>query len=181
MRYVIVDLEATCWQKGTRPGRMEIIEIGAVMLASAAGDVTSEFARFVRPVQEPTLSEFCIHLTGIQQDDVDHAATFAEVLPDFTRWIGPEAYTLCSWGAYDLRQFNVDCSRHGLPVPPAFGHHLNLKQLFAEQNGIKPCGMKAALARLSIPLGGRHHRAIDDARNIAEIALVILPQWEKDP
>jgi len=26
MRYVIVDLEATCWEKGTSPDKMEIIE-----------------------------------------------------------------------------------------------------------------------------------------------------------
>jgi inhibitor of KinA sporulation pathway (predicted exonuclease) len=179
MGYVIADLEATCWEKGTTPHRMEIIEIGAVTLSSASGEVMSEFGEFVRPIREPILSEFCIRLTGIQQGDVDRAGTFTEVFPRFLEWIGPAPYTLCSWGAYDLGQFRVDCKRHGLSMPAAFGRHLNLKQAFADLEGIKPCGMKGALRRLDIPLKGEHHRAIDDARNIAKIARVILPRVEQ--
>jgi inhibitor of KinA sporulation pathway (predicted exonuclease) len=178
MRYVIADLEATCWEKGTNPARMEIIEIGAVMLPSAAGEVESEFAEVVRPVREPVLSDFCIQLTGIRQIDVDEADTFREVFAKFLEWIGSEPYTLCSWGAYDLRQFRVDCKRHGILLPETFKRHLNLKQVFADLESIKPCGMKGALRRLKIPLEGRHHRAIDDARNIARIARIVLPRVE---
>jgi inhibitor of KinA sporulation pathway (predicted exonuclease) len=181
MRYVIADLEATCWEKGTKPARMEIIEIGAVMLPSAAGEVVDAFAETVRPVREPVLSDFCLQLTGIRQSDVDRADTFLGVFPRFVEWIGPEAYTLCSWGAYDLRQFRVDCKRHGIPLPEGFEQHLNLKQAFADLESIKPCGMKGALRRLEIPLEGRHHRAIDDARNIAKIARIVLPRLEDEP
>jgi len=35
MQYIIVDLEATCWEKGGRQDRMETIEIGAARLRSA--------------------------------------------------------------------------------------------------------------------------------------------------
>jgi 3'-5' exoribonuclease 1 len=179
MRYVIVDLEATCWEKGTRPGRMEIIEIGAVILPSASGEATSEFGEFVCPVMRPILSEFCIKLTGIQQNDIEGAGTFPDVFPRFIEWIGPEQYVLCSWGAYDLRQFQTDCRRHQLTFPQEFKQHLNMKRLFAEQEGIKPCTMKEALWRLKIPLTGKHHRAIDDALNIAKIARIILPRMEE--
>jgi inhibitor of KinA sporulation pathway (predicted exonuclease) len=58
MQYIIVDLEATCWDGGSRE-RMEIIEIGAVRLASAEGPTDGEFARFVHPIAEPILSDFC--------------------------------------------------------------------------------------------------------------------------
>ena len=50
MRHVVVDLEATCWENVRDPGRMEIIEIGAVLLGSSAGPVEKEFCEFVRPV-----------------------------------------------------------------------------------------------------------------------------------
>jgi inhibitor of KinA sporulation pathway (predicted exonuclease) len=39
VRFVVVDLEATCWEKGANPARMEIIEIGAA-------NSVSSFARF---------------------------------------------------------------------------------------------------------------------------------------
>ncbi len=179
MRYLIVDLEATCWEKGTNPSRMEIIEIGAVWLAAENTSSTLEFARFVRPIIEPTLSAFCTQLTSIRQQDVDEADDFSLVFPAFLDWIGPEPFTLCSWGAYDLNQFRVDCQRHHLAFPSTFERHLNLKRAFADWKGIKPCGMKAALGILGLPLEGQHHRGIDDARNIARIARVLLPQLER--
>ena len=181
MRYLIADLEATCWEKGTSPDRMEIIEIGAVMLGDLVSEAVSEFNAFVRPIDEPLLSGFCVDLTGIRQSDVSAAETFAEVFPRFLAWIGAQPFILCSWGQYDLSQFRVDCRRHHIAMPAAFEQHLNLKKLFAEQEGIRPCGMKGALRRLNIPLTGAHHRAIDDARNIAKLARIVLPRIQPLP
>lgn len=178
MNYVIVDLEATCWRERYSPARMETIEIGAVMLASALGPAVREFAEFVRPVEEPTLSRFCTELTSIQQSDVDRADTFPAVFARFVEWIGGEPYTLCSWGAYDVRQFRLDCERHSVPFPAGFARHVNVKLEFARLRGIERCGMDAALRHLGLPLEGTHHRGIDDARNIARIALTLLPQLE---
>lgn len=180
MQYIIVDLEATCWKKGTLPDRMEIIEIGAVMLDSSSGPVTAEFAEFVKPIQEPFLSDFCRELTTIRQEDVDSADTFQPVFQRFLNWIGDEPFRLCSWGAYDLRQFTIDCERHGIPFPASFTHHINLKKAFADLRGIKPCGMKGALFMLGMSLEGQHHRGIDDARNIAKVAQLVLPQIEHE-
>ena len=180
MRYVIVDLEATCWEKGTRPDRMEIIEIGAAMLESAAGPVSGEFGVFVRPVASLELSEFCTQLTSIRQEDVDAAETFPMVFPEFVKWIGDAPFRLCSWGAYDLNQFRKDCERHGIPLPPSFENHINLKREFSRLREVRPTGMKGALRMLEIPLEGTHHRGADDARNIAKIAQILLPQIEAE-
>ena len=176
MNYVIVDLEATCWVKGTRPGRQEIIEIGAIFLESKTLKIVKEFQSFVKPIARPDLSEFCKELTSIQQSDVDSASDFKTVLIKFLEWIGNDSYTLCSWGAYDIRQFKTDCRRHDIQFPESFHNHLNLKKMFAELKNCKPCVMKQALRTLNIPLDGTHHRGIDDARNLAKIARIILPQ-----
>jgi inhibitor of KinA sporulation pathway (predicted exonuclease) len=40
--------------------------------------------------------------------------------------------------------------------------------------------MKEALRFMSLPLEGRHHRGIDDARNIARPAMWILPRMARD-
>jgi 3'-5' exoribonuclease 1 len=175
MRYVVVDLEATCWEQSS-PDRMEIIEIGAVLLESAGGPVSREFDAFVQPVESPQLSEFCTRLTSIRQEDVDGAETFPVVFRRFLEWIGPEPFTLCSWGAYDLNQFRKDCRRHGVELPPAFERHVNLKQEHARLRRVRPMGMAKALAKEGISLEGTHHRGLDDARNIAKLAQIILPQ-----
>ena len=177
MRFVIVDLEATCWMRPADPQRMEIIEIGAVLIDSKTGPVQKEFSSFVRPLNEPILSAFCMGLTGIQQREIDKADDFSKVFPRFLHWIGPQPYRLCSWSTFDLNQFKTDCARHGLPLPPQFSNHLNLKQEFARLYGIPPCGVKRALALSRLPSAGKPHRGLDDARNVARLALkIILPR-----
>jgi len=179
VQYIIVDLEATCWEKGTHPARMEIIEIGAVLLPSAQGVQTSEFCAFVKPVVAPILSDFCKQLTSIRQQDIDQADTFDVVFPTFLEWIGTEEFTICSWGNYDIEQFRTDCKRHNIAFPESFERHINLKQEFAMWKNIKRCGMKTALNMMSLPLEGTHHRGIDDARNIARLATMMLPPIEE--
>jgi 3'-5' exoribonuclease 1 len=178
MRYVIVDLEATCWEKGTSPDKMETIEIGAVLLETCSGPVSQEFASFVKPVASLTLSKFCTELTSIRQEDVDQADHFWAVFPRFVQWIGDEPFRLCSWGAYDLNQLSKDCERHRMELPQSFENHVNLKKEFSRLFDVKPTGMKRALAMMKIALDGTHHRGIDDARNIAKLAQTILPKVE---
>jgi 3'-5' exoribonuclease 1 len=163
---VVVDLEATCWREGNI-NASEIIEIGAVRL-TPAGAPADRFQTFVRPVEQPVLSEFCVQLTHIQQVDVDAAPTFPAALEAFADWAdaaGP--YVLASWGEYDKNQLRRDCHRHGVTYP--FGRHVNLKKVHAQHVGASPCGMARALAQAGLPLLGTHHRGIDDAVNIARI------------
>lgn len=176
MRYVICDLEATCWEKDTSITRQEIIEIGAVMLSSEVGPAVGEFAEFVRPLSEPMLTDFCKKLTTITQEEVDGAAPFREVFPRFLAWIGPEPFRFASWGSYDLRQFREQCRREKIALPAMFEDHINLKYVFAEKRKTHPMGMAQALHKLGWALEGRHHRGIDDARNIARIAMTILAE-----
>jgi len=175
MDYVIVDLEASCWRGGGRRADMETIEIGAVRLSGPEAEPGAEFSSFIRPVGDPVLSDFCRELTGIRQEDVDGAETFAVVFPRFLAWCNASPFTLCSWGGYDLGQLRQDCNRHRFRWPTELDAHVNLKLLFAERHGIKPCGMKGALGRVGLTLEGRHHRGIDDARNIATLARTLLP------
>ena len=180
MKYVIVDLEATCWDKPTDRSRMEIIEIGAVALESATGEAVKEFSEFVRPVLEPMLSDFCKQLTSIKQSQVDNAESFPAVFARFVDWIGQEPFRLCSWGGYDLNQLKADCKQHQIALPQSFERHINLKKEFSRLMHVKLCGMAGALRIMKIPLEGTHHRGIDDARNIAKLAQVILARLEKE-
>ena len=69
---------------------------------------------------------------------------------------------------------------HGLMFPVTFEQHINLKKAFAGWKNIRPCGMSKALELMRLPLVGQYHRAIDDARNIAKLAQLVLPKVEAD-
>lgn len=163
---LIVDLEATCWERGAhRPLEMETIEIGALRIDLAHPERVREFQCFVRPVRHPALSAFCTRLTTIRQEDVAAAEPFARAFPRFVAWLGePRAVLFSSWGEYDRLQFVRDCVAHGVAYP--FHGHWNLKRYVAKKLGRKPGGMDVLLAEVGLTLEGTHHRGLDDARNL---------------
>lgn len=173
-KIIIFDLEATCWENGNKD-KMQTIEFGAVQLDPSTLVIISEFQRFVRPTLELVLSDICKELTGITQDDVDKADTFEAVFGGFCDWISDGSFQIYSWGDYDLGQLKQDCKICGIAMNKRIiKKHQSLKAIYAERLRIRPCGMAQALERLHMPLEGQHHRAIDDARNIAKIARWLL-------
>ena len=85
--FMVIDFESTCWEK--RPGPpQEIIEFPAVILDVRSGEICSNvFHHYVQPTEEPYLSDFCINLTGIKQDQVENAAPLGSTLLLFNSWL----------------------------------------------------------------------------------------------
>lgn len=169
---LIVDLEATCSDDGSIPEEeMEIIEIGACWV-DQHGHVMDEFQSFVRPNLRPHLTPFCAALTGINQGDIDRAEGFPRAsarLQEFSRRFALPDAVWGSWGAYDRKQIERESARYRLPMPIALPHQ-NLKRLFAKRRRTgKEVGMTMALQLVGCQSAGNHHRALDDARNIARL------------
>lgn len=177
--FLVIDLEATCDDRGAVPKHeMEIIEIGAVLVAEADLSVVGELQTFIRPRRHPTLTPFCTELTSITQAQVDGGVTFPEALLALRRFVDGRRALFSSWGDYDRNQFEQDARHHGVSLP-FDGRHLNIKKRFSETlRDPKRYGMSAALARVGLPLVGTHHRGIDDARNIARLLPFALGRAE---
>jgi inhibitor of KinA sporulation pathway (predicted exonuclease) len=175
---VALDVEATCSEGGAMPRReMETIEIGAVVVDSE-GVLVDEFQTFVRPIRHPRLTPFCIRLTSIRQVDVDGAPSFYEAMEAFKAWFAkyPGLVLWGSWGDYDKKQLEQDCSVNGLSSSVYLpGRHVNLKEACKEALGLgtKP-GLHQAIQIVGLDFSGTHHRGIDDARNIARLLPYIL-------
>ena len=133
----------------------------------------------VRPTQRPKLTEFCSQLTSITQDQVDQAPTLDEVLRIFGAWLPSVLGTddtsrvlPITCGEPDLSSMLPrECERKGLQVPSVLRRYCNVKKPFSGLLAKKAGGMTAMLAKLNLPLEGRHHLGIDDARNIARIVV----------
>lgn len=167
--HLAVDVEATCDNQGSiARHEMEIIEIGAVLLNQHL-EVADEFQTFIRPFKNPVLTPFCQELTSISQSDVDNAPVIHEAFRSLVSWL--QAYqplAWYSWGDYDNKQFQQDCSRTGAPWPFP-GSHINAKALYASRMSGKKLGLDQAIADLGLAWEGTHHRGIDDARNVARV------------
>lgn len=180
---LVLDFEATC-ENGDRRWKHEVIEFPALLLEREGMRKVDEFRSFVRPTEIPLLTAFCTQLTSITQAQVDAAPTLETVLAEFERWLeghGLQAEQVLpvTCGAWDLVQcLPNECKRKGLPVPRALQRFCNVKVAFSEATGKRATGMAGMLTELGLPLIGRHHLGIDDARNIATIAAALLEQCD---
>ncbi|KAJ9119612.1 hypothetical protein QFC22_003321 [Naganishia vaughanmartiniae] len=89
--------------------------------------VVDKFHSYVRPMWQPKLTKFCTGLTGIQQDTIDSAPTFPEVIKLLEQWL--EGHDLlvggklrdkacwCTDGPWDLRDF-LPKQLHITPLKP---------------------------------------------------------------
>lgn len=180
MKFVVFDLEATCWENENTPHVQEIIEIGAVLL-DEYGEILSTFNQFVRPKIHSVLSPFCMQLTSISQIDVNKAALFPVVIEDFKEWFGyyeEEDYLLCSWGFFDRKALIHDCKLHRLESDWAEAH-ISLKHQYCEIKKLNgKLGLKKAVQLEGFSFTGTHHRGIDDAKNLTKIFLKFIDEWQ---
>lgn len=167
----ITDFEATCWDNDPIKRReMEIIEIGSVLVETSTLKIVAEYDRFVKPVRNPVLTDFCKSLTTIKQEQVDKAEPFPLVLKQWVDWMGNRNHiTFASWGRYDYNQLIQDCNYHRTFIPIFVWPNVNIKTSVADKLNCKPKGVGSMLDKLGIKFEGIPHRGIDDAKNILKI------------
>jgi len=69
LNYIIFDLEATCEDRSINPyWDNETIEIGAVKINN--NEIIDSISIFIKPIENPILTNFCKNLTHISQEDV---------------------------------------------------------------------------------------------------------------
>lgn len=165
---IIIDLEATCDEAETesiRGANREMIEIGAIKMDIETGKEVDCFQAFVRPVQNPVLTPFCLQLLGITQAEVDAASLFDVVAEQFLAWCGDDVAAVGSYGNFDMFQWSHDANRYGLN-PSLPWPHMNLKKQFGKAMGMKRRGIGGAYAEMGLEIGPDRHRALTDARQI---------------
>lgn len=175
--YVIIDFECTCWEKRSeRPH--EIIEFPAIVMNSLTLEIEYEFHRFVRPTEEPYLSDYCTDLTGIEQCDVDCADDLSYVLDEFSDFLeenGVRNFTVCTDGPWDFSKFLYpESQRKNIDYPYWAIHWLDIRRRFQRSFRLdKWYNIDRMLDALGMVFQGRPHSGIDDARNIARITRAV--------
>ncbi|XP_059547990.1 ERI1 exoribonuclease 2 isoform X8 [Myotis daubentonii] len=189
---VVIDFESTCWEEGKRHRTQEIIEFPAVLLNTSTGEIESEFHAYVQPQEHPILSEFCMELTGIKQDQVDEGVPLKICLSQFCKWIQKiqqqkkiifatgvsdlptSEVKLCAfvtWSDWDLGVcLEYECKRKQLFKPVFLNAWIDLRVTYKIFYKRKPKGLSGALQEVGIEFLGREHSGLDDSRNTAFLA-----------
>lgn len=171
MNYIVFDLELTCFMDRTNKTQ-EIIEIAAIKFNSSLNEI-DRFHKYVKPIIDPKLSEFCKKFTGITQDRIESADTFDIVINEFKTWIG-EDYFLIAWGT-DNKMLSKECIRNKIDnewlkyfvdIQKVFSHLKNEKG--------KQFSLRNAIEILNFKWEGMAHSGIDDAINTSKIFISIF-------
>jgi inhibitor of KinA sporulation pathway (predicted exonuclease) len=187
---VVIDFEATCLsERMISPA--EIIQFPAVLMGPASRRATSgpdglcvigTFNTFVRPVHNPTLSQFCTNLTGITQEQVDSGVSFPDALHLFREWLrlhglGVDApagrsFTVVTWGDWDLMcALPNQCDLLGIPYPPELTSWMNMKRVVSHLTGVHPrVSCKDVVTKYyGLQWIGQEHDGLSDATNVASL------------
>ncbi|XP_036155735.1 3'-5' exoribonuclease 1 isoform X3 [Myotis myotis] len=179
----IIDFEATC-EEGNPPEFIhEIIEFPVVLLNTGTLEIEDTFQQYVRPEVNTQLSDFCINLTGITQDQVDKADTFPQVLKKVIDWMKLKElgtkykYCILTDGSWDMSKFlNIQCRLSRLKYPPFAKKWINIRKSYGNFYKV-PRGqtkLTIMLEKLGMDYDGRPHSGLDDSKNIARIAIRML-------
>lgn len=176
--FAVLDFEATC--DDVTKIIHEVIEFPVVLVDAHTLETLEEHRTFVRPIHNPVLTPFCTNLTGITQDDVKDAPSFAEALHLHETFMAKYAdkkilYVTCGdWDLKTMLPLQLQTSGIVPKNPKAFASWCNIKNLFMDHTGIRVKGMPSMLAHCGLELIGRHHSGIDDCRNIARILVSLI-------
>lgn len=177
--YLFFDVEATCEADGGFTFPNEIIEFPVILVDGETFEIVDEFRSYVKPTINPTLSKFCIELTGISQETVDKSPIFIDVLNEFQEFMAKydlfqeKSAAFVTDGPFDIRDFITKQLKHSKikPRPAYFDvHWVNIRKLFREFYKQKENkNIALMLQHLDMKFQGRQHSGLDDARNLVAI------------
>ena len=183
-RIVVADCEMTTWEGAfengwSTPGQFrEIIQFGGIIVETEGFTEIGFADVFVRPEFNPVLSDYCVDLTGITQEQVDSGMSFPKFMDFLSKWSanldlyffgGPvggtrsldrDAFTEC-FVLHKMRPDPISRSRFG-EINPIFHEH----GFTVKQSGRAP-------QVFGIDYAAPAHNALNDARGLV-IALRAL-------
>ena len=173
-KILVVDIEATCWERGPPPDETsDIIEVGVTCLGVRGLGIGQNCSILIKPTRSK-VSPFCTQLTTLRQEDLLNAGSLGDACDILRKEYESESSAWASYGNYDRRMFEKSCSELSVPYPfsPC---HFNIKSLFAFAAGLDfEVGTTEALEMLGLRFEGTLHRGSDDSWNVAQILGKIL-------
>lgn len=177
----VIDFEATCTEASYSDYPHEIIEFPIVLVNGKTKLIECTFQSYVRPVVNPKLSQFCVHLTGITQEQVNQAEVFTEVLKKVHSWLEEKelgskySFAVATDGPWDMENFmNLQCAHSGIEFPYWAARWIDIRKIFSNWFNTRRCGIQKMLGYLNLEFEGQQHCGLDDAKNIARILIKLM-------
>ena len=172
-RFVLFDTEFTAWEGSLendweRPGEYrELVQIGAIRIDGETLEELDCFSVYIKPVRNPTLSDYFTNLTRITQEKIDEEGVdFRTAAQMFREWIGDDP--CYPWGS-DAEVLEENAELHGAESPFKGMEFIVMRDLFKNagidtENYSSGTITKAFGREPSFPA----HNAVNDVRVVLE-------------
>lgn len=171
---IFFDMEMNCNSGGNnRASWWEAISIGAVKY-NIYNKSVDKFYSLIKPKIDSILTNKCVEITNIKQEEIDNSRSFREVMQDFHKWLGSDRCIFVSWGAEDMKVLRNDNKRSGYRLQLINNMRKNYIDFqkefsFYHLNSRQPISLVNALGSMGLEFEGEKHNAIDDALNLYRV------------
>lgn len=176
-----LDVEVTCWEDSLLTGWAdpkfppEILQIAFVVFDTQLMKVVDQYSRYIKPVVNPRLSDYCKNLLNIEQNIIDRADTLVNATDSISQMIerkykGQKIIT-SSWGL-DRLMINQDLQRQEGVDPFRGVPHLDLEQAVIKTmdiKGVESIEREDVRERLKIDNRLHDHNALSDSLDLVKI------------
>ncbi len=175
-RHVIYDTEFTAWKGSQERGwsepweERELLQIAAVKVEidESGCRIIESFNEFIRPVINPQLSDYIIHLTGITQELIDqNAIDLFSALKAFGHFCGDGRYLTASWGE-DVEILKLNTALQNITMPTGLRRHVNLTPILHTVSDFNFQTYGGDLHKIvGVEVSGIVHNALHDVNSVA--------------
>ncbi|CAO4383649.1 unnamed protein product [Caenorhabditis nigoni] len=184
---LVLDLATTCEERNF-DYPLEIIQFSIVVIDTRTKTIREDvkFDRYVRPVVNPMLSDYCKSYTGISQSTVDNADTFPKVFDQFCAWLREHdfqetRYAFVALNRQDLwlvAQYQFLLVKQPLPAMCRQWVDLNALMNKVYQGQFNSRTKEDIIQNMSdfysIRYEGRAHNALDNCEFLAKVTKTFL-------
>lgn len=183
MKHVVIDLEMNPLAKEYKDERavcrMEIIEIGAVVLDEQYQEIGA-FKTLVKPQFNKEIKPYYEKLTGISTAMVSNAPVFEDALNMFFSWCRSidDQIQIYQWSKTDMDQILCEIKLKQIVLNDESQKLLSKWEDFQEEFGetlnlSNAVSLKNAVMYAGVEFEGVQHDALDDARNTAVLLKIV--------
>ena len=152
---------------------VEIVSIGAVK-TDLNGKVLSKFYQYIKPKKICKLTDRCIEITAISQQDIDNAEYFEDVFKKLEKWCGKSRKVFLYWGGNDIAVLKNDYARINNKikiVDSIIKTNIDYQEVLCkdvlELND--SLSLNNAVLKYNLNFKGKQHNSLDDAYNLSRL------------
>ncbi|MGG7077578.1 exonuclease domain-containing protein [Clostridium sardiniense] len=152
---------------------VEIISIGAVK-TTLDGEIISKFYRCIKPKKIYKLTDKCIEITSLKQEEIDKAKSFESVFKEFELWCGNNDKLFLYWGGNDIAVLKNDNNRTKENIEIVnyiLNYNIDYQEVLCKDilKLDDSLSLKNAVLKYGILFEGSQHNALDDSYNLSKL------------